>query len=197
MATEGKRLWGDARRQQLLEAAARVLTEHGPDGVRIPEVAAAAGVTRPVVYRFFSNRQALLVALVEDFAEDLEQRFAERFRVLPETIDDIAAAVVDATCDAVTEKGPGAWRLVNGAAPDPMVAELAARLRKRLTDPWLARIRHVTGASEVETRALGAMLQASSRAILALWVDEELTRDDARRLLPRAVRTLLGEFSSR
>ena len=197
MATEGKRLWGDARRQQLLEAAARVLTEHGPDGVRIPEVAAAAGVTRPVVYRFFSNRQALLVALVEDFAEDLEQRFAERFRVLPETIDDIAAAVVDATCDAVTEKGPGAWRLVNGAAPDPMVAELAARLRKRLTDPWLARIRHVTGASEVETRALGAMLQASSRAILALWVDEELTRDDARRLLPRAVRALLGEFSSR
>ena len=53
------RLWAADRRRSLVVAAARLLVERGADAVRIPDVAAAAGVTRPVVYKHFPNRTAL------------------------------------------------------------------------------------------------------------------------------------------
>ena len=59
------RLWADDRKRQILRVAARLLEERGVDGLRIPDVAAAAGVTRPVIYRHFPNRQAILMDLLE------------------------------------------------------------------------------------------------------------------------------------
>ena len=67
------RLWAADRRKQLLGVAARLLAQEGLDGVRIPDVAAEAGVTRPVV-RHFSNRQAILVGVLEDFGATLQER---------------------------------------------------------------------------------------------------------------------------
>ena len=67
----GQRLWAKDRRQQLVDVASAIIAREGVDRVRIPEVATAAGVTRPVVYKFFPNRQALLVAVLEDFTDAL------------------------------------------------------------------------------------------------------------------------------
>jgi AcrR family transcriptional regulator len=56
---EGARL-----RDELLDAAARVLAKHGdPDHVSLRNVAAEAGVTAPAIYRHFADRGALLQAL--------------------------------------------------------------------------------------------------------------------------------------
>src|SRR5262245_19282245 len=57
----------DARRRQLLDEAARLLTEHGIEQLQITEVATRVGVSRPLVYRQFPTRQALVRALLEDF----------------------------------------------------------------------------------------------------------------------------------
>jgi len=71
-----RRLAPAERRGELLRAAAALMTTHGVDGVQFADVAAAAGVTRPLVYRFFPSRRALIMAVLEDYAEDLTVRFA-------------------------------------------------------------------------------------------------------------------------
>jgi AcrR family transcriptional regulator len=52
----------EARRSELLDAAARALEEHGA-GLRMEHVAAEAGVTKPVLYRHFTDKADLFDAL--------------------------------------------------------------------------------------------------------------------------------------
>jgi AcrR family transcriptional regulator len=67
-ATDGRRRrWNahrERRRQQFVEAALRVLAASGPE-LPMDAVAAEAGVTKPVLYRYFSDKAALVDALGE------------------------------------------------------------------------------------------------------------------------------------
>jgi TetR/AcrR family transcriptional repressor of mexCD-oprJ operon len=83
---------------EILEAAAAVLAERG-EQASMADVAAAAGMARATVYRYFPNREALFEALgrlaVEEAGERLQagrlqdvpvpEAFARRARVAPET----------------------------------------------------------------------------------------------------------------
>ncbi len=61
------------RRRQFVDAAMRVLESHGPDLV-MDAVAAEAGVTKPVLYRYFSDKAELVEALAERGSEILRDR---------------------------------------------------------------------------------------------------------------------------
>ncbi|MBN0042807.1 TetR/AcrR family transcriptional regulator [Streptomyces actuosus] len=52
-------------RAKLLEAAARLIAEHGADGVTMEAVAAAAEVGKGTVFRRFGDRTGLLTALLD------------------------------------------------------------------------------------------------------------------------------------
>ncbi|MGW5054206.1 TetR/AcrR family transcriptional regulator [Actinokineospora sp. NPDC004072] len=62
-----------ARREEFVEAALRALAEHGPD-VGMEHVAAEAGVTKPVLYRHFTDKADLFVALGQRGTEILFER---------------------------------------------------------------------------------------------------------------------------
>ena len=62
-----------ARRTEFVDAALRVLETHGPD-LPMDAVAAEAGVTKPVLYRYFSDKAALVQALGERGTELLFTR---------------------------------------------------------------------------------------------------------------------------
>jgi AcrR family transcriptional regulator len=55
---------GDAR-ERILDAACDVIAEHGIDDVRIARIAAAAGVSPPLVHYHFATREALLAEALE------------------------------------------------------------------------------------------------------------------------------------
>ena len=66
-----RRLAPEERRRLIVEAAGRLFGEHGYDGARLDAVAAAAGVTKPVLYRHFADKTALYLALLERHRADL------------------------------------------------------------------------------------------------------------------------------
>ncbi len=55
----------DERREQLLDAAIRVIVRDGYDGISVESIAREAGVTRPVVYGAFDGLGQLLGALLD------------------------------------------------------------------------------------------------------------------------------------
>jgi AcrR family transcriptional regulator len=61
------------RRRQFVDAALRVLQTHGPE-LLMDAVAAEAGVTKPVLYRYFSDKAELIEALAERGSEILTER---------------------------------------------------------------------------------------------------------------------------
>ncbi|GGY78547.1 TetR/AcrR family transcriptional regulator [Streptomyces nitrosporeus] len=73
-----RRLGVEERRSQLLAAALTLFAHRAPDEVSIDEVAAVAGVSRPLVYRYFpGGRQQLYEAALGSAAEQLTLCFAE------------------------------------------------------------------------------------------------------------------------
>jgi AcrR family transcriptional regulator len=68
---------GQATRQRLLDAAVAQLAGHGI--IEVARIAAAAGVTPSVLYRYFDGRDGLVAAVVEDFYDGYEAHvFARR-----------------------------------------------------------------------------------------------------------------------
>src|SRR6516164_260564 len=61
------------RRREFVDAALRVLEAQGPD-LLMDAVAAEAGVTKPVLYRYFSDKAELVEALAERGSEILAER---------------------------------------------------------------------------------------------------------------------------
>lgn len=63
-------------KERLLEAAIAVIDEDGVKGIRIRDIAAAAGVREPSVYHFFGSRDGLVeAALAERFNIHLSEMF--------------------------------------------------------------------------------------------------------------------------
>lgn len=55
-----------ARRESFMRVAAAVFREHGAAGATMEQVAAAAGVTKVVLYRRFPSKDALMQAIVDE-----------------------------------------------------------------------------------------------------------------------------------
>lgn len=58
------------RRRQLLDASVDAIREIGP-GITMEQLAKAGGVTKPILYRHFGDRDGLIRAIAEQFSADL------------------------------------------------------------------------------------------------------------------------------
>jgi AcrR family transcriptional regulator len=56
---------GQERRQQLLDIGRRLFAERGFEGTSIEEIAAQAGVSKPVVYEHFGGKEGLYAVVVD------------------------------------------------------------------------------------------------------------------------------------
>ncbi|GGR33374.1 TetR/AcrR family transcriptional regulator [Streptomyces roseolus] len=73
-----RRLSVEERRGQLLEAALGLFAHRAPEDVSLDDVAEAAGVSRPLVYRYFpGGKQQLYEAALRSSADALDRCFAE------------------------------------------------------------------------------------------------------------------------
>lgn len=73
MATE--RADAARNRARVLDAARRLVAEHGPDEVSMDQVAAAAGVGKGTLFRRFGSRADLMAALLDDEEQLSQQEF--------------------------------------------------------------------------------------------------------------------------
>jgi AcrR family transcriptional regulator len=60
-----------SRREQILQAAARLFAERGARSVGVDDVGAAVGVTGPAIYRHFTSKDAMLAEMLLRISERL------------------------------------------------------------------------------------------------------------------------------
>ncbi len=63
------RLKAAQRREQLISVATQLFAERGYEATTTAAIADAAGVTEPILYRHFHNKQDLFVAIVREMSE--------------------------------------------------------------------------------------------------------------------------------
>ncbi|MFJ6154489.1 TetR family transcriptional regulator [Micromonospora profundi] len=138
--TNGRRdRWADhreQRRQALIGAAVQALLRHGPD-VDMDQVAAMAGVSKPVLYRYFADKSQLWVAVSEVVAGRVVDAIAPAIDEVREERD-----LVRATIDAylrVIESQPTLYRFLMRQSGQPGIHQVVAGTSRQVA-AGLARV---------------------------------------------------------
>uniref|UniRef100_A0AAU2VAA8 TetR/AcrR family transcriptional regulator n=1 Tax=Streptomyces sp. NBC_00003 TaxID=2903608 RepID=A0AAU2VAA8_9ACTN len=106
-----RRMGVDERRQQLIGVALELFSHRSPDNVSIDEIAAAAGISRPLVYHYFPGKQSLYEAALRRAADELAGRFVEPHEG---PLGARLLRVMGRFFDFVDEHGPGFSALMRG-----------------------------------------------------------------------------------
>jgi AcrR family transcriptional regulator len=150
----------------MVQAAMEAVRRHGP-GVSVAEIAAVAGITKPVLYRHFTDRADLQRAVGEQAAGLLLERIApelERDRQPAEHV----RAIVDAFLAGIEDE-PELWRFVvhntadRGAGAEIVedVREQIARLLATLLGERLRSLGLDSGGAEAWAQGLVGMVQSA------------------------------------
>jgi AcrR family transcriptional regulator len=162
-----RRLPADERRAAILETAGPLFGEHGYEGVTLDEIAAAAEVTKPVLYRHFESKKALYIALLERHREDLPSFFQGIPADLP--FDERIGAILESWFSYVAEHG-FAWKMLfRDTGGDAEIREFRRATQDRARDVLAVFIRaQGVPVPKREVEPLAEFLR-SGGAGLALW----------------------------
>jgi AcrR family transcriptional regulator len=144
---------GKERRAQLLDIGRRLFAERGLDGTSIEEIAAQAGVSKPVVYEHFGGKEGLYAVVVdreverfltmatallegEDTMAKFEMAAVELLRYIQSNSDGFRILVRDSN----PTSGSGTFASLMGDIASQVEHLLGDVLKKRGYDPRLAPI---------------------------------------------------------
>jgi AcrR family transcriptional regulator len=126
-AQDSKRARRERRREELLDVADRVTQRRGV-AVSMDEIASEAGITKPVLYRHFGDKDGLYEALTERYVDELKTALKPATKA-SEPRDRLAAAI-DAYL-AYVEREPERYRFLLHASERPRTAGIVADFRRR------------------------------------------------------------------
>lgn len=154
------------RRAEMVQAAMNAVRRGGP-GVSVAEIAAAAGITKPVLYRHFTDRADLQRAVGEQAAGLLFARIAPELQHEREPVEQIRG-IVDAFLAGI-EAEPELWRFVvhhpvERAAGAEIVEDVRARIAGMLASLIGDRLRELgidAGGAEAWAQGLVGMVESA------------------------------------
>ena len=161
-----RRLPAAERRELILKSAGELFGERGYTHVNLDGIAAAAGVTKPILYRHFDSKKALYLALLERHRDDLP-RFFERVPAdLP--FEERVEAILGTWFDYVSEHGY-AWRMIfSDSGGGAEIDEFRRGNQDRAREVLAGFIAGQKGIPKREIEPLAEFLRAGG-AGLALW----------------------------
>jgi AcrR family transcriptional regulator len=150
----------------MVQAAIEAVRAHGP-GVSVAEIAAAAGITKPVLYRHFTDRADLQRAVGEQAAQMLLGRMAPEIDPDREPAQ-LIRGVVDAFLAGIEDE-PQLWRFVVHhpveRAPGAEIVEDAreqiARMLATIIGERLRALGLDSGGAEAWAQGLVGMVQSA------------------------------------
>ncbi|MEV3964542.1 TetR/AcrR family transcriptional regulator [Nocardia sp. NPDC050193] len=156
-----------ATREALREAALRLALEHGPDNVRVEDIAAAAGVSPRTYNNYFSSREQAIVAAV---TAEREARVAAAVAARPAGVR-LADAVIDAILAQYTGPGEHSREALLLITTHPALRDAFVGATSTMSKPLAAVIADRLGALDGPTAAvLAASVAAAIRVALEQWL---------------------------
>ena len=185
-----RRLSRHDRREGLLEVAASLLESGGASAVTMDAVATRAGVSRPLVYKHFPNRDELLVGLFRRESAAFDAEVAEALRGV-EGLEAAIRASAEAIVDAFARRRRVLRPLLHGDSINAGLRQ-AQQERSRRNHRWYRDLvvaergidpAHAEAAVTMFFGGLGALIAAAGR---------DPGDDERRRLVDVYVAVVMG-----
>jgi AcrR family transcriptional regulator len=168
------------RMEQALVAAHGLFAERGYAAVRMDEVATEVGVTKPLLYNYFGNKERLYIACMERSGEALVETILE-------TVGDTSSPTEALNLGlraffAFLDADRAAWAVLfdetlphSGELAD-RVAAYRGRLIALVSESLLAQLpAKRRGAARIEVEALSTALLGAAEALARWWLRTEAT----------------------
>jgi AcrR family transcriptional regulator len=111
-----QRLTTDERRRQIIDAGSGVFAEHAYEEISMRQIAAAAGVSKPLLYHYFPSKNALFLAAIEEQAAELQAAIAPSGEGTP--LEQLSGSI-DSYLGWIEDHKTTWTKLVQGAATLP------------------------------------------------------------------------------
>ncbi|MFG3344995.1 TetR/AcrR family transcriptional regulator [Streptomyces sp. NPDC048018] len=163
-----RRMGVEERKQQLIGVALELFSHRSPDEVSIDEIAAAAGISRPLVYHYFPGKQSLYEAALRRAADDLAARFLEP----PQgPLGARLLRVMRRFFDFVDDHGPGFAALMRGgpAVGSSTTNAMIDEVRQAAYEQILAHLEVESPSARLELVVRSWVSLAETTALL--WLD--------------------------
>ena len=174
----------EERRQRILAAVRRMITDGGYEGVTIRELAKESRVSVPTLYKLFGGKQELLFAAVEsDFANLVK---ANRSQVAAGGLERMFS-LVEVQCENLcrTPRYSRSLLRVFFSAAEPQATDLSEAIARDLTKQLSDALASLSDGGElatwVEPRVLAQRLASQCHVTSLAWTTDHLS-DEA--LLP-------------
>ena len=185
-----RRLATDARREQLLRAGVELLRVRTPDEISVDDVARRAGISRGLLYHYFADKDAFVVAVLEQASEELRQALRATSELSGR---ERVEAAIDAFIEYAEAHAAGFRAVLTGGVTNRDVAAVIERTRERDLDAFVAAVAAITPepatarGSKVLRAALHAHMHFMEGAIVRWLASREITREQLRELIRRGL----------
>ncbi len=162
---------GEASRRLLYETAVRLISARGYEATTLRDIASEAGVSPGLLYRYFPNKRAVVLALYDE----LSQAYGHRAEALPEGAWPTRFLAALRTSLAVLAPKREALRALSGvlvgAGSEGLFAESTSFSRRRVQAVFARVVDGSTNPPDPTTaRALGRLLYLAHLGALLFWL---------------------------
>ena len=187
-----RRLTRPERRRVIEDAASELFAERGYADTRLEEIAAAAGVTKQLLYQHFRSKQELHLALLAKHRDGLLEQLAAH-AVADGPLAKRLPVIIDAWF-AYVEEHPYAWRLLfRDTTGDPEIQAFHRELQasaRNLTMALLEREPELRVPRD-ELEPLAEVVRSATTGLALWWLDHpEVERSLLVGVLARVMRGL-------
>jgi AcrR family transcriptional regulator len=177
------------RMEQTLVAAHELFAERGYAAVKMDQIAAAVGVTKPLLYNYFGNKEQLYITVMERAGDSLTATVAEAVADSASPGDALGAGV--RAFFSFLDSDRAAWAVLfdetlpRGGEVADRVADYRGVIVELVSGSMLAQLpQDKRDAARIEIEALSSALLGAAEALARWWLrTEEIGANDAAELL--------------
>jgi AcrR family transcriptional regulator len=166
------------RMEQTLGVAHGLFAERGYADVTMDEIAGAVGVTKPLLYNYFGNKERLYIACMEQAGDSLTATVGEAIAGTASPGDALGAGV--RAFFAFLDSDRAAWAVLfdetlpNSGEVAERVASYRGGIVELVSQSLLAQVPEARrGAARVEIEALSAALLGAAEELARWWLRTE------------------------
>ena len=189
------RLRPEHRRTLLEREALRLFGRQGYAATRLDDVAAAAGVTKPMVYRHFASKKDLYLALLRRHEADLPTFIEDAALPVDADPSTVIDTILDGWLDYVEENSDSWLILFRDKTGDRDIERARVRVSRRANEVMSHLVRELAPHLDHELVEPTADFLTSGLAGLVLWwIDHpEVPKDRVKRTAMRVTTATLRE----
>jgi AcrR family transcriptional regulator len=186
------RLSHEERRSQLLDTAGIMVVQDGVESLTMEGVAARAGVSKALPYKFFANREDLLLSLYDREVDEVGERL-DVATVGVEPFEDRLRATITAWLEHMRERGLLLGILMTTPLLTGPIQKRQIEVGADLSLEWGELAAREFGIPLERAVDGAAVLLAGTQGLLQRWING---KDRQSELVEEFVRMSVGAFAS-